>query len=200
MIIDAYDINALNHFKSADPILYNAMIEIGPLTREGIDDGFKALVFQIISQQISTKAALTIKNRLLDTITDISPKSILELDKESLQKIGLTYRKCDYIFALALATQNNTINFELMSKMSNEEIIKVLLPLPGIGIWTVEMFLLFTLNRNDIISYNDLMIRVGMEKLYNYDKLDKKTFLKHQEIYGQYATIASIYLWHISKK
>jgi len=200
MILTTDNKEALAYFKEKDSILYQKMIEIGIVEREGTSEPFTALVESILSQQISTKAALTVKSRLLDLVGNITYQSILSLDREDLKSIGISYRKCDYLIALAQAVESKQIDFSTFNNLSNQDIINQLIQLPGIGVWTAEMFLLFCMKRQDVISYGDLMIREGMKKLYGYEHLDKKVFNQHASIYNGYASIVSLYLWVISKE
>ena len=91
---------------------------------------------------------------------------------------------------------DGSINFESIKKLKDEDVISILTSFPGVGRWTAEMILIFSLERQDIISYNDFGIRKGMELLYDIDKINKKEFLKISEAYHPYATVASFYLWY----
>jgi len=199
MILSTDNKQAFDYFKKVDKVLYRQMVAIGIIERSGIEDPFTALVSSILSQQISTKAADTIYTRLIDKVGTITPSNLLKLGREDLKNIGISYRKTDYILTLCERVVNKEIDFNKLKKLSNEEIIKELITLPGVGIWTVEMLLLFSFRRDNVISYNDLMIREGMKKLYGYSSLDKALFNKHVSIYKDYASLVSLYLWHISK-
>lgn len=200
MIIDGWNEQALAYFKENDPLLYQNIQRTGPISRLGIEDPFQAMVFQIISQQISTKAANSIQARLEKLVNKVDAQTILSLSREQLQQIGISFRKVDYIQGLAKAVESQEINFNELKQLSNQEIINQLTKLAGIGVWSVEMLLLHTFGRMDVISYGDLMIRKGMEKLYGYDKINKKQFNEHAKIYKGYGSIASLYLWHLSKE
>jgi DNA-3-methyladenine glycosylase II len=180
------------YFRIKDPILYQKMIEIGSLSREGIDYLEQAVITSIISQQISTKAAKTVIKRLSDQIEIINAKNVLKLGRDSLKLIGISYKKTDNILYFANKVISKELNLSSFKKLTNQEIINELILLPGIGIWTAEMILLFSLHRDDVISYSDLMIREGMKKLYQYDKIDKKIFNKHALVYANHASIASL--------
>lgn len=159
---------------------------------------FSALISSIIGQQISTKAALTVKNRLIDLVGSLKAEKINKLRIEEIQKCGMSTRKAEYIKDAAIASISKTIDFESLSKLEDKEFIKELTKLRGVGIWTAEMLLLHSLERKDILSYNDLGIRRGIESLYGIEKLTKKEFNKFKNTYTPYGSTASIYLWEIS--
>src|SRR5699024_9767935 len=105
----------------------------------------------------------------------------------------------EYIKGIAESTVNKVIDFKNLKKLSDGEVIKELTQLKGIGEWTAEMLLIHSLNRPNVISYDDLAIRRGMKRLYQMEELPKKTFNHYKENYHPYATTASLYLWEMSK-
>lgn len=161
-------------------------------------DIFSSLISSIISQQISTKAASTVEGRLRDLIGNISPENIEKIEIEDIQKCGMSTRKAEYIKGISEASDGGTIDFENLYKLNDKEFIKEITKLKGVGIWTAEMILIHSLERENVLSYSDLGIRRGIEKLYGMEKISKKEFKFFQEKYSPYGTVASIYLWEIS--
>ena len=186
------------YLKKRDPILGAEIDRIGMVKREVEPDIFKSLISSIISQQISTKAAITVKDRLDKIIGTITPENIEKTELESMQQCGLSFRKAEYIKGIAEAAVSKTINFEGLHKLSDEEIIKELVKLKGVGEWTAEMMLIHSLQRPNILSFKDLGIRRGIMKLYDLQDLTKIEFQKYRERYSPYCTVASLYLWEIS--
>lgn len=159
-------------------------------------DEFKCLVKYIIGQQISDKARETIWKRFCSNYKNLNPKLILSIDASELKQIGLSERKVEYIKSLAKAIVDHKIDFNNFSKLTNEEIIKKLTSIKGIGRWTAEMYLIFSLGREDVLSKGDGTIKRMVQWLYNLDKLptsDELDFYFHS--WNKYATIVSAYFW-----
>ncbi len=195
-----YGETELDYLKSKCDKLAIAIDRIGMIERPILPHPFQALISSIISQQISTKAAATVKSRLSDLIGDISAENILNASHESIQACGMSNRKVTYIRGIAEAEQSGTIKFDKLHEFNNEEIIEKLTALNGIGVWTVEMFMIFSLTRPDIISYGDLAIRNGIMKLYDLDSLSKKEFEIYRQRFTPYNTVASLYFWALAKE
>ncbi len=186
-----------DYLKARDPILGKEIDRIGMVKRRLDGDMFSSLISSIISQQISTKAAVTVKERLANLIGNITPTNIEKIDVEAIQKCGMTLRKAGYIKGIAEAALTGEIDFDGLHKLSDNEIIRILTGLKGIGEWTVEMLLIHSLQRPNILSYKDLGIQRGLKKLYGLNELSKKEFAVYRERYSPYCTVASIYLWEI---
>ena len=195
-----YDEKEINYLSEKDPIIGMKIKEIGFVKREINDDLFHALIDSIISQQISTKAAITVKNRFYDKLEEISPKHILKLEFEDIQSCGMSHRKANNIISIAKEFFNNPNKYNGLNELSNEGIIKELIKLNGVGPWTAEMLLMHTFLRKDIISFKDLGIKRGLMHLHNLDEITKEDEIRFKELYGKYATIASFYLWEISRQ
>ena len=131
------------------------------------DDYFKSLMRSIVFQQLSGKVAKIIYQRLTSLLPSnkIIPCEVLTLTNEEMRQVGLSSQKINYIKNLANYFDTNLFNSNKVEKMSNEEISKELIQIKGIGQWTVDMFLMFTLNRPDIMPYSDLGIQKGIKKL-----------------------------------
>ncbi|MGN1385839.1 MAG: DNA-3-methyladenine glycosylase family protein [Bacillus sp. (in: firmicutes)] len=189
-----------DYLKKQDPLLGAFIESFGMIEREVTPNLFTALVNSIISQQISTKAATTIRSRLLDRIPDIKPEAVASLSVEDIQACGMSMRKAGYIKSCADAVIQDHINLEELEHLPDDEVIKQLSSLHGVGVWTAEMLLIFSLQRSDVVSYGDLGIRKGMMKLYGLESLTKKQFASYRERYSPYGSVASLYLWEKSKR
>ncbi len=195
-----YSDDELGYLKSRDNVLKDIIESIGLIKRSVNKDPFQSLISSVISQQISTKAAVTVKERLYNLTDGLNITKLNDINIEELKQCGMSYRKAEYIKGIIDSKLENKINFDSLESMSNEEIIKLLTSLRGVGKWTVEMLLIFSLNRKNILSYDDLGIRRGIIKAYNLESIDKKEFEKFREIYSPYCSIASLYLWEVSAK
>jgi len=164
-------------------------------------DYFQSLLRSIVFQQLSGKAAQTIYERFVNLIPKTSnhcPNEVLKLDKEEMRKAGLSFRKIDYVRNLADYFENNSFHKKDVEKMSDQEISKELIQIKGIGQWTVDMFLMFTLNRADILPCKDLGIQKGIMKILNMNNLPSKKEMENcSRKWRPYRTIACWYLWRM---
>ena len=161
-------------------------------------DLFSAIVHHIIGQQISTAAQATIWSRLLTAAGTVTADSLTSLGRDRLQQIGMTYKKADYILNFAKQVKSGTLNLEQLWSLSDEEVIRELTKLNGVGVWTAEMILTFCMQRPNVVSFGDLAIRRGMRMLYRHRQIDRTKFERYQKRYAPYGTVASLYLWAIA--
>ncbi len=193
-----YGEKEIEYLKKKDKKLAEAIDKIGMIKREIILDPFEAIITSVVGQQISNKAAVTVNSRLLELVGKIAPDNIGQATLEDIQKCGMSNRKALYIKGIAEAALDKSIDFKNLHKLSDEEIIKELTSLYGVGVWTAEMLLIFSLGRMDVLSFKDLAIVRGMMRLYGLDKITKKEFEKYRKRYSPYGSVASLYLWELS--
>src|SRR3989344_1468892 len=191
--------SVLTHLRK-DPVMKNLISKYGELDCDGeVKDIFTAIVGEIISQQLSGKAADTIHNRfkkLLKQPDLYSPQEILKLENEVIRsQAGISYAKIKYIKGLSQAVIDKTINLDAIELLSNEEALVQLTQLKGIGPWTAEMLLMFTYKRPDVFSLGDAGLRKAISILYKIDRSDEVAILKLSERWKPYRTFASRYLW-----
>ena len=158
---------------------------------------FKSLVREIVGQQLSGKAASTIFGRLENELGgEIAPEKILRKHDKTLRACGLSYAKVSYIKDLSKHVKENKLNLSLLDKHTDEQVLKELVAVKGIGRWTAEMFLMFTLARPDVFPVDDLGIRKGMNKLLKKDltSLEMEGFALS---WKPFRTVASWYLWRL---
>lgn len=159
-------------------------------------DGFSCLIKYIIGQQISDKARETIWTRFKTTYKNITPKKILSVSNSEIKSLGLSERKIKCIKNLAFEIVNGNIDFKSYLCQSNEYIIKDLTKIKGIGKWTAEMYLIFSLGRENVLSKTDGTIKRTVKWLYNINEIpDDKLIQKIFEKWEGYETIVSTYLW-----
>ena len=186
------------HLKRRDKKLGAAIERIGAIEREVTPDLFTALVKSVVAQQISTKAADTVWGRLCRQLSDITPDIIEAADVSDIQKCGLSMRKAGYIKGLGVAALCGELDLLKLGELSDAEIVKKLSSLHGLGVWTAEMLLIFSLCRPDVVSWGDLAIRRGMMNLYGLKELSKDQFDRYRRRYSPYGSAASLYLWALS--
>jgi DNA-3-methyladenine glycosylase II len=160
------------------------------------------LCASIMSQQLSTKVAKVIYHRFLELYggEEPTPEQIVVTPFEKLRAIGLSNAKTQYVLNVAQFAIDHQLTDKKLKKMSNEEIIELLTQIKGVGRWTVEMLLMFTLGREDLFSADDYGIQTAMKKLYKLDDSNKKEFrekmLKISQKWAPYRTYACLHLWH----
>ena len=184
--------------RSRDPVLSAAMDEIGHVHREVQPDLFKALINSIVGQQISTKAHVTIWNRMQERFAPITPENFENLRAEDIQTCGISMRKALYIKSIADAVSDGGLDLTLLPAMTDAEISASLVQLKGIGLWTAEMLMIFSMNRLNVLSYGDLAIHRGLRMLYRHREITPALFAKYQRRFHPYNSVASLYLWQIA--
>jgi DNA-3-methyladenine glycosylase II len=194
----AYGQREIDHLKKKDKKLGVAIDRIGFIERATKPDVFTAMVDSIISQQISSKAADTVLERLRVLLGGITAEEIAVADIGRIQQCGMTMRKAGYIKNLAHLVMNRSLDLAELPSLPDDEVVKRLVRIDGIGVWTAEMLLLFALGRPDVLSYGDLAIRRGMMKLYGLKDLPKEKFERYRKRYSPYGSVASLYLWRLA--
>lgn len=193
-----YGQEEMEYLKSKDKHLAEVIDRIGKIERAVNPDLFSALINAIVGQQISAKAQQTVWKRMHNLLGEITPISILNRSKEDLQGIGLSFRKVDYIRNIAQKVADKELDLEALHGMNDEDLCAELSNLKGIGKWTAEMIMLFSMQRKNILSYGDLAILRGMRMLYHHREITNEKFQKYWRRYSPYASIASLYLWAIA--
>jgi len=192
-----YGETELAHLRKKDKKLGAAIDRIGMIQREINPDLFSSLVESVIGQQISNKAAATVCRRLND-ICGMDSHKLHALTMGEIQACGMSMRKASYIKNIAGAAVSKAIDFDTLPEKTDEEVIKALTAVKGIGVWTAEMLLIFSLMRPNVVSYGDLAIRRGMMNVYGFKELPKEKFMRYAKRYAPYGSVASLYLWALS--
>ena len=170
------------------------------IKRKVTPDLFTALCHSIIGQQISIKAAATVCERFDALFSEISPQALYRKRDATIQKCGLSQRKVAYLKGVAKAAIYRDVDFDQLSSYSEEAFTASLTSLKGVGVWTAEMLLLFSLERPNILSYGDLAIRNAIMELHQLDSLTRQEFQHYKTRYAPYCSTASMYLWNSQKK
>lgn len=191
------EINA--HLIEKDPVFEKIIGMCGSIEMELSKDHFSSLVEMIINQQLSNKAAFTICERFSTLCKgDVCPDSVLSLTEEEMRSAGLSRPKIKYIMGLATSVKEQSIPFDDMEDMNDEDAIIMLSSQKGIGRWTAEMFLIFVLGREDVFAMGDVGLQRAVEHMHGVDDLDALKTLS--ETWAPYRTYASLYLWDILDK
>jgi DNA-3-methyladenine glycosylase II len=187
---------ARTHLMRKDDVLKQLIKATGPCTLRSETDHFAILTRSIISQQISTKAALAIGNRLLASVKRFRPKNILAATDESMRAAGLSMSKVLSLRDLAAKCADGTINLKKLPTMADADIIEALVKVRGIGPWTADMFLIFSLGRLDILPLGDYGLRAGLQRHYALDALpNKAAMIEMTAAWQPYRSIGTWYIW-----
>lgn len=191
---------ATEHLSQADPVLQELIRRVGPFMLKTHRDRFDLLVRSILSQQISTKAARTIRLRLADRVAPqlISPESLGKLTDPELRAIGLSAQKVSYLRDLSDHALTGKLQLHKLSRLDDETVIEQLVAVRGIGRWTAQMFLIFALGRLDVFPHDDLGVRSALKTLYALDDLPNQA-LSHSiaEKWAPYRSVATWYCWRM---
>ncbi|MDR5659057.1 DNA-3-methyladenine glycosylase 2 family protein [Serpentinicella sp. ANB-PHB4] len=193
-----YNEEAIEYLKKQDPKLATVIDRVGYIKREMKTDPFEALISSIISQQISTKAAQTVFNRFVNTVGEVNPKNVVVIDEGLIRECGISLRKIKYIKGIAEAVTTGLVDFNSFDHMQNQEIVNILTELDGVGTWTAEMLLIFSLNRLDVFSNKDLGIKKGLMELHQIETVKKEMYKQYKNLYSPYGSVASLYLWEVA--
>ena len=191
--------DGINYLSSLDKNLSNFLKQFDVPVLPIEEDYFWSLIRSVIYQQISGKAAKKISDRYLKLFSKgskMSPVDVIKIDIEKIQSVGISRQKSGYIKNIANAFDEGLVNETQLHKLSDKEIIDQLVKIKGVGRWTAEMFLIFTLRRPDIFPVTDLGVQKGFQIYYNLDELPSIDMMNEKsENWKPYRTIMSLYLW-----
>lgn len=198
LIIKADD-PAVVELCESDPLMKKLIGIIGDIEFTLRPDYFLSLVRSIVGQQISVQAANAIFIRLEKLLNNqVTAANILKKSDDELRSVGLSVRKTAYLKDLSEKIVDGLIDLKNLDKLDNQEIIKLLTSVKGIGTWTAEMFLLFSLGRMNVLALDDIGIQRGAKWLYQVDQSERrKVLIEKSSLWEPHLTIASIYLWEI---
>jgi DNA-3-methyladenine glycosylase II len=188
---------AIDHLKKSDPILRAIIERVGPCRMEFGEPVFHSLAEAIVYQQLNGKAAVTIFNRFAALAGEpVTPEGILKLTPENMRAVGLSKQKSSYLFDMAERASRGELDFTRLPDLTDEEVIKHLTQVKGVGVWTAHMFLMFTLKRPNVLPTGDFGVQMAIKKHYGKRKLPKPLQMeKIARPWEPYRSIACWYLW-----
>ena len=205
-----YGEQEVRHLSTVCPELGKVIDRLGFLQRPIEPDLFTALASSIVSQQITGKVAQTIWGRLVmaaeakmsgsnlnNSVGAISPETFSLLTIDELRACGLSHRKAEYISGIASAVVDGSLDFDRLRILSDTDFANELVKLRGVGEWTAEMMLIFSLERPDVLSWGDFAIKKGITKLFGLETLTREKFEEIRSNFSPYNTVASLYLWEL---
>jgi DNA-3-methyladenine glycosylase II len=188
---------AVLHLKKSDPVLRAIIERVGPFRMEYNPAEFCSLAEAIVYQQLNGRAAVTIWNRFAAAAGEpVTPEGILKLSDEQLRAVGMSKQKSAYLKDLAAKTAAGLLDFSTLADLSDDEVIKHLTQVKGIGVWTAHMFLMFSLRRPNVLPTGDYGVQMALKRHYKKRKLPKpKDMEKIARAWEPYRSIACWYMW-----
>ncbi|MGA9041869.1 MAG: DNA-3-methyladenine glycosylase [Terriglobales bacterium] len=188
---------AVNHLKKSDPILATIIKRVGPCRMKFEEPRFHRLAQAIVYQQLNGKAASTIFKRFAALAGEpLTPAGILKLTHAQMRAVGLSKQKSSYMRDLAEKTHTGFLDFSRLPDLSDDEVIKHLTQVKGIGVWTAHIFLMFSLRRPNILPTGDYGVQTAIKKYYKKRKLPKPDQMqKIAKPWEPYRSVACWYLW-----
>ena len=189
--------HAVRHLKKCDPILRAIIDRVGPCRMKFDPPEFHSLAEAIVYQQLNGSAAFTIFKRFTGLAGDpVTPQGILKLSDEQLRSVGLSKQKSSYLRDMAERAHRGELDFSKLPDLTDEEVIKHLTQVKGVGVWTAHMFLMFTLRRPNILPTGDFGIQTAIRKHYKKRKMPKPLQMeKIARVWEPYRSVACWYLW-----
>lgn len=173
----------------------------GMIKREIIPDFFTALANSIVSQQISTKAAETVWNKLTALLPSFTAEAFLAANQQQLRDCGLPFRKIERLCSAAEKIMNDELNPDRLRRQTDDEAVKTLCSLSGVGVWTAEMLLIFCFERKNVLSRGDFGIKKAIKTIYRLERTPTEAdFKRFYDECSPLCSIASFYLWQLNKQ
>lgn len=193
-----YGATETGYLARKDKRLASVIERIGPIRREVRPDLFDALMHSIVGQQIATKAQQTVWGRLVQALGRVTPATVDGMETEALQRLGLSFRKVGYMKGAARKVLQGELDVEALRHMDDASVSAALCKLDGVGVWTAEMLMLFSLQRPDVLSFGDLAIIRGLRMVYRHKVVSRERFEMYRRRFSPYGSVASLYLWAVA--
>ena len=194
----AYGTTETDYLCRKDKRLARVIERVGPIRREVRPDLFDALMHAIVGQQIATKAQQTVWNRLVQSLGEVTPATVDRMEAEALQRLGLSFRKVGYMKGAARKALLGELDVEALRHMDDASVCAALCQLEGVGVWTAEMLMLFSLQRPDVLSFGDLAIHRGLRMVYRHKVVSRERFEVYRRRFSPCGSVASLYLWAVA--
>ena len=194
----AYGTTETDYLSGKDKRLASVIERVGPIRREVRPDLFDALMHAIVGQQIAPTAQQTVWNRLVQALGEVTPASVDRMEADALQRLGLSFRKVGYMKGAARKNLLGELDIEALRHMDDTRVSAALCQLEGVGVWTAEMLMLFSLQRPDVFSFGDLAIHRGLRMVYRHKVVNRERFEMYRRRFSPYGSVASLYLWAVA--
>ncbi|WP_286237230.1 DNA-3-methyladenine glycosylase family protein [Neptuniibacter halophilus] len=189
--------SGIDYLCQVDPDLQQAVALLGPPAPRLRPAGFETFLSTIVSQQLSTEVARAIMTRVRALLPDLTPQALLQLDREALRGAGLSYRKVEYAQGLAAAIQSGDFLPDQLPALSDQAAIDAITRLRGFGRWSAEIYLMFSLRREDIFPADDLALQVALGRLKGLEQRPRPALARELTAHwAPWRSVGSLFLWH----
>jgi len=185
---------AINYLTKQEPIFQRIIEEYGQPNIPSRPEGFETLMLLILEQQVSIDSAKATYLRIREIVTTILPENLLQLSDEDFRAAGVSRQKTNYIKGLSQAIINKDIHLESMSEKTAMQVRAELIKIKGIGNWTIDVYLMFSLKAQDLLPLGDVAVVNTIKELFNIH--DKEAMEKHAQQWSPYRSMATFILWH----
>lgn len=201
-----YDTKEMQYISDKHPVMKTLVEHYGMLQMGKVKDIYTSLVLHIISQMLANSVSETLIKRFINLVGEITPENVLRVGKEAIRECGISLKKAEYILELSNSVVEGGYDFSGLESMSDDEAVKHLMQIKGVGKWTAEMIVEFTMGRLNIFSYDDVALQNGIKKAHGFKTLSKMRFERLRKLYAPYCSVASVYYyaynddksgWHI---
>ncbi|MEJ2681352.1 MAG: DNA-3-methyladenine glycosylase 2 family protein [Gammaproteobacteria bacterium] len=187
----------MSELAKVDQDIARALAQIGLPEPRLRPAGFETLFTTLLSQQISVEAARAIRERVVALMGEITPQAVLKVKPEALREAGMSYRKIEYAQGLAQTIMAGTLDVDDLKKQSDAAVIDAISAVRGFGVWSAEIYLMFSLRRRDVFPAGDLALRLALGKLKGMnEKLTEKEARNTVEHWAPWRSVGAIFLWH----
>lgn len=192
-------ISIAKFLKSCDSVFNKLIEKYGLLETHSSFDLFSSFVFHFIGQMLSNKVADVLWTRFVNLVGEVEPHNILNVPDDKIRNIGISRAKIEFIKSFCNDIINKKIVLDSLNSLSNDELIRTLTKIKGVGEWTAEMIALFSLGRENIFSFKDVALKRGIMKCHpNFKTLSKTRFEKLRKLYSPYCSYASLYFYKVN--
>lgn len=190
-----YDTKEMQYISDKHPVMKMLVEHYGKLQMGKIKDIYTSLVLHIISQMLANSVSEALIKRFLDLVGEITPENVLRVGKEAIRECGISLKKAEYILNLSNSVVEEEYDFSRLESMGDDEAVKYLMQIKGVGKWTAEMIVEFTMGRLNIFSYDDVALQNGIKKAHSFKTLSKIRFERLRKLYAPYCSVASVYYY-----
>lgn len=190
-----YDTKEMIYISNKHPVMKALVDHYGKLKMGKISDVYMSLILHIISQMLANSVSDALIKRFLALVGEINPENVLSVGADAIRECGISRKKAEYILELSNSILENRYDFSLLDAMSDDEAVKYLMQIKGVGKWTAEMIVEFTLGRLNIFSYEDVALQNGIKKAHGFKTLSKLRFDRLRKTYSPYCSVASVYYY-----
>lgn len=190
-----YGMKEMQYISDKHPVMKTLVEHYGKLQMGKVKDIYTSLVLHIISQMLANSVSEILIKRFLNLVGEITPENVIRVGKEAIRECGISLKKAEYILELSHSIVEKVYDFSGLESMSDDETVKYLMQIKGVGKWTAEMIVEFTMGRLNIFSYDDVALQNGIKKAHGFKTLSKMRFEQLRKLYAPYCSVASVYYY-----